>query len=410
METVNFPTGTRRSTRQQERKASLGTPPPIASRDASSISPPPTKRRRGAPKRKVTHPAKKAPRSTVASSYDPASASDLELESSATQRKVETIPPTSVPNDFNWAQQLALLTPIIREIASSLKPLDSSLHVSNPHPSTRSVTWKDLNPLDLSIPEKIDLWFQTFETKLSASQIPPSHWAQKFVECPHVPPELKSRLPSSVLTDYHTIRRTILDDLGPRDPVGFFRSALYNVSGTSRDTIKRQLEEILILHNRACRDHSEPIWEKRTLIYPFITAFSEPTRTNLLSDLGFALGFPDPVEQLFYRAPATSLAFPDLPSSLCPISTPLSLNAVAPFPPQPYRRESRGNSPCQGCGGQCTSRSQCPAFGRDCHNCGTPNHFASCCRKPRSNHPNQSPASPPNSSPFRPRSQRPPAS
>jgi hypothetical protein len=416
METTSLPTGTRRSTRQKARNSSLGTPPPVSPRDASSTSPPPiTKRRRVAAKRKVVHPAKKTLGPKAILSDDLVSASDLEVDSPRAQRRATTTEPTVVPNDFNWAQQLALLTPIIREIASSLHPPDSSLHSPTPQPSTRSVTWKDLNPLELSVPEKIDLWFMAFETKLSASQIPPSHWAQKFVECPHVPPELKSRLPSHILNEYRTIRRSILDDLGPRDPVGFFRASLYAVSGTSRETIKRQLEEILVLHNRACVDRSEPVWEKRTLLYPFIRAFPEPTRTTLFSDLGFALGFSDPVEQLFYRAPATSLAFPDLPSSLCPVSVPLTQSAVpAPFSinavaPPNYRRESRGNSLCQGCGGQCASRSQCPAFGRDCHNCGTPNHFASCCRKARSVNATQSPASPPNSFPFRPRQQRPTA-
>jgi hypothetical protein len=244
------------------------------------------------------------------------------------------------------------------------------------------VGWSDLPVLDTTDPAGIDQWFVLFEVKLKAGRVDPSRWAERFEECPRVPQEVKSRLPSDVLTDYAQMRKWVLKVYGPLDPVGYFRDQMYHgVKGDGRkETIRKDLQSLLVLYNRAATDFDGPIFSQRDLIYPFMRSFPEDVRQALMQDLRFALAHEDPLEHLFHRAPAS-----------LPDSTSL-LNRVHDFRPNKRFRPNgdRPRNQCQGCGGSCTDRRNCAAQGKVCHNCQTLNHFASACRKPRQQRPHDS--------------------
>lgn len=47
------------------------------------------------------------------------------------------------------------------------------------------------------------------------------------------------------------------------------------------------------------------------------------------------------------------------------------------------RSNSNWKKVCNGCGGSCNKRANCPAQGKTCDNCNKPNHFAKVCRGPK---------------------------
>ena len=59
------------------------------------------------------------------------------------------------------------------------------------------MSWRDMPKLDLAKPGEVDHWFLGFEVKLRAARIPEDRWAEKFEECPGVPPTAKAALTSS---------------------------------------------------------------------------------------------------------------------------------------------------------------------------------------------------------------------
>ena len=236
------------------------------------------------------------------------------------------------------------------------------------------IGWADLPTLDPNDPAGIDRWFLAFETKLKAARLDQSRWAERFEECPRVPQHLKSRLPADALTDYVMTRRWVLREHGPLDPVGYFRAKIYGVKGDARDQVRKELEEYLVLYNRAAADCEGSPWSKRDLLYPFIHAFGEEVSQALARDLGFALGHDDPFEQLYIRAP-------DAPSGRT------LLHRIQEAEGGHRRKrlrtpDERKRGACQGCGGSCRDRRTCPAQGKACHNCQSMHHFAAVCRKP----------------------------
>ena len=275
------------------------------------------------------------------------------------------------------------------------------------------VAWSDLPTLDPSKPSEVDAWFMKFEAKLKAAKVEAHRWAEKLEECPRVPQSLKTRLPAEALTDYATARRWVLKEHGPLNPVGHFRAMIYRVRGDTRDKVREELENLLVLYNRAAGDFDGPVFSKHDLIHPFIDAFPSETSQGLTRDLAFAMAQGDPFEQLYYRAPEKGQ----------PSETMLSVleEAPEPEPKRPRMMERRSNyedtqspprdstqekldrvlsqlaaitersdggqernrTPCSGCAGRCRSREDCPAQGRTCHNCGALNHFAAVCRRPR---------------------------
>jgi hypothetical protein len=260
------------------------------------------------------------------------------------------------------------------------------------------VGWSDLPVLETGEPAGIDQWLVMFEVKLKASRVDPSRWAERFEECPRVPQEVKSRLPQEALSDYAATRKWVLKEYGPLDPVGFFRSKLYEVKGEGRKKVRKELQDLLVLYNRAASDCNGPKFTQRDLIYPFIKAFPDDGCRVLTKDLGFALAQDDPFEQLFHRAPES---VPEASSSN------LTLLSQVQELPSPKRirvpdsteekldylmtqvaalREGRfeqQRAVCAGCGGTCLERRSCPAQGRVCNNCQALHHFATVCRRPR---------------------------
>ena len=263
-------------------------------------------------------------------------------------------------------------------------------------------SWTDLAMLDLSKPDTIDAWFVAFEQKVRAARVVETRWAEKFNECPRVPQGVKSRIPTDSADEYKKLRLAMLKEYGPLNPVGYFRAQLYAVKGATRDVVRRRLEELLTLYNRAAADHNGPEFTKMDLIYPFIQAFPPAITADLQRDLGFALGQVDPLEQLFHRAPVGPVGSLQVEKQAEEASTLLAVARPSGSGKKRQRVEVESSGPttselaaaitemsrsigklarrCSGCGGQCEEKEQCPAFGKACHNCGGRDHFASACR------------------------------
>jgi hypothetical protein len=259
-----------------------------------------------------------------------------------------------------------------------------------------NIVWKDLPSLELAEPANIDKWFVAFEVKLKAARVIEGKWAEKFDECPKVPQEVKNRLPANVLLDYKLIRLHVLKEYGPLDPVGFFRARLYVVKGTTREFVRRQLEEILTLYNRVAADFSGPLFEKKDLLYPFISAFPPAVSANLKKDMGFALMNDDPFEQLFHRAPVAPSSESEGSDAVLAIIEPEkkrpreeesateNLANVLASILQMQRSNNVDDRPCTRCGNS-HERDNCPAINLTCFKCGGPGHFSNRCRKQAGN-------------------------
>lgn len=109
----------------------------------------------------------------------------------------------------------------------------------------RVITWTDLPALDTTKMAEVDGWFQAFEVKMRAMKIAEEHWAERLEECPKVPQELKRQMASEDVGTYDQMRRHVLEQYGPVDPVGYFRAQLYNVRGANREEIVRPRVEPL---------------------------------------------------------------------------------------------------------------------------------------------------------------------
>ena len=261
---------------------------------------------------------------------------------------------------------------------------------------------------------RVDAWFIQFETEMKSKRVPPKHWVEKMNECPKMGIEYKRHLLEAETegeANYEAVRRRFLRTYGPADPVGYFRRVMHEVKGEYRTEVSNQLYDALALYNRAAKDAGREEWTSKDLLYPFANAFSTEINQEILKAMDTALESANPFRELSNRAPERETPVEDCPlvarvgygprAKRSPAEAGL-VNAVeglrndmqatrqAILQAGPGRRDSRIKRPrgqCTGCGGQCTVRVNCPAFGKPCHNCGKENHFASVCRVPRRERP-----------------------
>jgi len=280
----------------------------------------------------------------------------------------------------------ALLTLRVQEAQGSPRPAyEAKIH------------WADLAPFAYG--EKLDAWLVAVESLFKANRVPEKHWASRLLSCPGLPQQAKTLFADCA--DYPELRRLLLKEYGIPDPVGHARAAIWDYKGTDRDVVRLKLDELLNLHNRACRDVGLPEWSRMDLIQPFIRAFPARIQEALRGSLGAAMNAADPVRYLYdaiavvstvAAAPAPSLVAPVADSSPAAPAAPTSEADLRRLISEVLARDSRGPSKrarrsCHNCGGSCQSRDQCPAQGKECHKCGRKNHWASVCRSKSSGKP-----------------------
>ena len=308
-------------------------------------------------------------------------------------------------------------------IAALRASVDSQVAVAHPRRFQR-VAWTDLRQLSTAEPAEIDAWFLAFETRLQSTGVTPDKYVEKFVECPSVPEHLKSRVRDNESGElsYTDLRRKILEEFGPVEPVAFFKRKLHHLRCATAAEAKQQISTLLELHNRAAVDHEEGKLKDHSLCYCFMDALPTQLRQHLEANYAIAAAMPQPLEQLFKMANAKAATEDPLPVFLAspgesdrkrPRTSKLSpptptddslasaLALIAQRLPGPSRFVSGPRSmsgPCSGCGGNCEKRHSCPARGKECFRCHRQGHFGSVCRSGASAGVQQSSA---NSAPIR---------
>lgn len=288
------------------------------------------------------------------------------------------------------------------------------------------VNWDRVPKLDLARGDQLDNWFLSFESRMQAARVLEENWPLRFLECPGVEEAVKVRIRDIVPLTYRNLRRAILKEHGPIDPVNFFKRAIFKVRGSSREDVKEKLLTLLTSHNRAAEDEGIAHLHERDLCYPFIDAFVGAVKVDLERQLALVFAQENPFEHLFRLAPSkvtSELALLEqVPSGVddyreesaggcecCAMHvTPRSYKRERGFKQQiPFAKRGRakqakgpdgvplgGTLPqvapsaqlslrqgsCQGCGRECPSRSGCPANNKTCSKCGKLNHFARVCR------------------------------
>lgn len=287
------------------------------------------------------------------------------------------------------------------------------------------VNWGQLPKLDLSNGSELDSWFLSFEARMTAARILEENWPLRFLECPMVDEDIKVRVRLLLPGTYQEVRRTLLKEHGPIDPVNFFRLELYRVRGNSREEVREALMKILTKLNRAADDDRREQLLPRDLCYPFMNAFPQGVKAALERQFALAFAQADPFEHLFRLAPSKQSISADLhlleaegqvlPSRSVVASTDYEEEAEAvgnecccylqqrqqQQPPNPSQRRpakrrfvtpapsSNSNAktprteqgPCQRCGYAAHPDRACPAIGKECAACGIQGHFAQACRK-----------------------------
>jgi len=277
-------------------------------------------------------------------------------------------------------------------------------------PSTK-VSWATLSELSTAEPDHLDKWFVEFETLLTATRVPSGDWLEKFVECPKVPEHLKSRVREEVAEgpefDYATLRRTLLTEFGPIEPVAFFKRKMHHLKCPTATEAKQQLTTLLELHNRAARDHEDGKLHPRSLCYCFMDALPPSLGQHLKANYALAAMNSQPLEQLFKMAKAKEDAADPGDSAFLTASWPDSRKRNRSPPPSPNSppsitaalallaqrldcledpsrsgqpRGKASRSACQGCGGGCDQRSSCPAQDKECFRCHRVGHFGAVCK------------------------------
>src|SRR5699024_10545369 len=178
--------------------------------------------------------------------------------------------------------------------------------VASPSPSEAPgrVSWNQLPKLDLSLSAEIDSWFMSFEARMTAARVPEEHWGAKFLECPSVEESLKVRAREVEPYSFFSLRRVILQEHGPIDPVNYFKRELYRVRGTNAEDVREALMKLLMLHNRAARDEGSQQLRERDLCYPFLEAFPVSVKATLERQLALIFAQEQPFEHLYRLAPS----------------------------------------------------------------------------------------------------------
>jgi hypothetical protein len=284
------------------------------------------------------------------------------------------------------------------------------------------VAWGSMSELSTADASKMDKWFIEFESRLQSQQVPRDQWTARFVECPSVPENLKSRVRqngNNVHVPYEDLRRQLLNEFGPTDAVSFFRRRLHTVRCSSAAEAKETLSELLELHNRAATDALREQLTPKDLCYCFIDSLPKDVSDHLEANFGLASLSDQPLEHLFKMARArervafnsSSLLLADASSAFAapptpPVESPVEQELLALFrraiggmPPQKQARYA-----CYGCGRSCPDRRQCPAQNARCNSCGKIGHFASVCRSARAPSASGNPNFAPQRSPSNPNS------
>lgn len=285
----------------------------------------------------------------------------------------------------------------------------------------RTVKWDNIPVLSLSAPGEIDSWFVALETRLKAARIPAEAWVELFMQCPVVDEGIKAKLQDLDPLTYEAIHGRILKDYGPTDPVNYFRQQIASVRGGDRAQVRDRLMPLLTLHNRAAERESREKMTTRDLCYPFCAAFPPATQAYLLKQMAIAFQLPDPFELLFRQAPepgseqkivTLAEAAPQSDSErmialLEGISHRVSGSTTPSTNPprtagfsegrgtkRPYSAmQGLGGRKCSGCGGGCSERTKCPAWGKTCRKCNQVNHYEKVCRQGAQKRPFRKPGS-----------------
>jgi len=307
------------------------------------------------------------------------------------------------------------------QFAQFMQLFAASRNEATPRPASR-VNWANLSELSTAEPENLDKWFLEFETRLRSMGIPEATWVEKFVECPSVPEHLKARVreeeetatPFTSDPSYAELRRKLLKEFGPTEPVAFYARRLHHLQCATASEAKEKLTTLLELHNRAAKDSERGTLQSKDLCYCFMDSLPTPLRQHLEANYPLASVSDQPLEKLFKMAKAKEAADgfpgstfyasstnlprspPAIPAEVVPgprkrprsndsrIASALTLLAQrlggADFGPRGQRGPARQGS-CQSCGRSfCESRETCPARGRECYRCHQVGHFGSVCR------------------------------
>ena len=336
--------------------------------------------------------------------------------------RIHDMDPTRNPTNTNQDNEntqvvldAAMLERIIQAAVTTAVQADRTVRRSVDPPAPiavleKALQWNDF-PKWPGKCDRIDAWFQSMEAKLKAARIPEEKWASKLMECPKVGDELKRRLAGLPDPSYKGIRMHCLQIYGPVDPVGYFRSQIFSVKGTTREDVMDKLEDARALHNRAARLEGKHEWEDGDLLYPFINAFPEEVATKLKQELASAIRNGSPLQELVSRAPSVGdsaveenkvlplvgqvegrnqkrqVAETGLVAEIRELKKALKSSMAGNRPRPPFVTPKRPPTVGQRCGkcggGSCTGGTECPARNRECFICKRIGHFRSTCRAPQ---------------------------
>lgn len=278
------------------------------------------------------------------------------------------------------------------------------------------VNWGQLPKLDLSEGAELDSWFLSFEARMTAARILEENWPLRFLECPMVDEDIKVRVRLLLPGTYQEVRRTLLKEHGPIDPVNFFKLELHRTRGNNREDVREALMKILTKLNRAADDDRREKLLPQDLCYPFMNAFPQGVKASLERQFALAFAQADPFEHLFRLAPSKQSVSADLNlmgteeqtlsarramtsrivseendqgQCCCYMQSRPQQQAGVVQQRRPGKRKFlpmvassetvSKRAPCQRCGyGQHPDR-PCPAIGKTCSVCGGLGHFAQAC-------------------------------